>query len=83
VPKAVRVQALDATGRILHEFPSIAAAAGAGFCAATISMSLNHGKDSGGLRWVRTNGGKVLAIDRLEAIVSRLESVAERLEGAA
>lgn len=79
MPKRVPVQAIDHHGHIVHTFPSIAAAAGAGFCAASISMSLNHGKVIEGVRWRRVNKAPPLSIDRLEAVASRLEAVADRL----
>lgn len=79
MPKRIPIQALDNEGRVLHSFPSIAAAAGAGFCAASVSMSLNHGKVIEGLRWRRVNKAPPISIDRLEAVASRLESLTDRL----
>ena len=79
MPKAVAVQAVNENGHVVHQFKSISAAAGAGFCASSVSMSLNHGKTVEGLTWRRVNKPAPLSIDRLEAVASRLEALAERL----
>lgn len=78
MPKPVPVQATDAQGHVVASFPSIAAAAGAGFCAASISMSLNHGRTIDGLNWRRVGKAPPISIDRLDAVASRLEAIAER-----
>jgi hypothetical protein len=78
MPKPVPIQAVNQEGHVVHSFKSISQAAGAGFCAASISMSLNHGRTVEGLNWRRV-GKAPITIDRLEALAARLEAVAERL----
>lgn len=78
--KPVRIQALSNRGKIVHEFPSIAAAVAAGHSGTTINKQLLHnGRSVDGLLWRRTTG-PVPSIDRLALIATRLEAVARRLE---
>jgi len=79
MPKSVRIQAIDSEGRVVHEFPSIAAAGAAGHSPSTINKQLHHaGRAVDGLIWRRATG-PVASIDRLEALAVRLEEVARRL----
>jgi hypothetical protein len=83
MPKAVRIQAVNADGKVIHEFPSIAAASAAGHCASTINRQLHHnGRAVDGLTWRRTTG-PFPSVDRLAVLIGRLEAVAERIERAA
>lgn len=50
--KALRIQALNSEGKVINEFPSIAAAGAAGFSSSTIKMQLHHGgRAVDGLLW--------------------------------
>ena len=84
--KRVPVNAIDESGRVVHSFPSIAAAAASGFCHGTINKSIYHGgKPVDGLRWVRANkptANVPALLDRLEVVVRRLEKIADRKEAA-
>lgn len=80
MPKAIRIQAVNAKGRVIHEFPSIAAATAAGYCPTTINRQLHHnGRSVDGITW-RRKYGPVPNIDRLAILVRRLEAVARRIE---
>jgi hypothetical protein len=79
--KAIRIQAVDSDGKILHEFPSIAAASAAGHSHSTINRQICHnGKAVDGVLWRRVNGPKP-SIDRLAVLIERLEAVANKFEG--
>lgn len=81
--KALRIQAIDANGNIVHEFPSIAAAVAAGHSHSTINRQICHnGKAVDGLLWRRASG-PVANVDRLAILADRLEKVVERIERAA
>jgi hypothetical protein len=80
MPKKIPIEAVDDNGHVLQRFPSIAAAAGAGFCAASVSKSLNYGAVIEGLRWRRQGPAPPITIDRLAAVADRLEKIAKRLE---
>jgi hypothetical protein len=75
--KSLPIQAIDQSGRIIHSFPSIAAAGASGFSHSTINKSLHHGgRPVDGLRWQRANR----PAENIPSLLTRLEEIVSRLE---